>query len=48
VGEIGKSWVGKERHVAKELMADVGLRCVEGLRVVADVLGCVKYAEGKT
>jgi hypothetical protein len=45
VGEVGKVRVGKERHVAHELMDAVWLGRVERDRVVADVLRRVEHAE---
>ena len=47
LAEAGKGGVGEERGVTHQLVADVRLRGVLRLRVVANVLGGVEDAEGE-
>ena len=46
--ELSEAGVTEQRHMAEQLVTDVWLRCVHGPGAVADVLGGVEHAEGKT
>ena len=48
MGEICEVRVGKERHVTEQLVAAIGLGCVERGGVVANVLSGVEHAERQT